>query len=43
MTELQEILLQKSDQLDLSDINVLLDSLSSRKTQLEAVSQIFLD
>ena len=37
MSELQEILIQKSDQLDLADINLLLESLSQRKTQLETV------
>jgi len=37
MTELQELLIQKSDQLDLTDVNLMLESLAHRKTQLEAV------
>ncbi|CAG2180295.1 unnamed protein product, partial [Oppiella nova] len=36
MTELQELLIHKSDQLDLSDINLLLESLAQRKRLLEA-------
>jgi hypothetical protein len=37
MTELQELLVQKSDQLDLIDVNLMLESLAHRKAQLEAV------
>lgn len=32
-----ELLVQKSDQLDLIDVNLMLESLAHRKAQLEAV------
>lgn len=37
MTELQELLHQKAEQLDIVDVNMMLDVLAQKKTKLETV------